>query len=115
MQRTQKDAPLIFGVMPDNRQGEKEMEDPVFQSQLYHDAVSVWGGLSSSESDWLEKIQDALWESFEGHYLDFEDQPDEFLDKILRLRGKYSIKKVIQIIIRYVSFTNWLFESREVA
>jgi len=76
-------------------------EDAVFQSELYHDAVSLWGGaLSKTDEDWLENIQDALWKSFDGHYLDLEEQADELIHKILRLQ-KYTIEKAVKVIVRY--------------
>lgn len=56
--------------------------------------------ITVQDENWLEDIQDALWESFEGHYIDLEEQADEFIHKILRLQ-KYTVEKAVRIIIRY--------------
>jgi hypothetical protein len=81
-------------------------EDAVFQSELYQNAVSLWGGaLSKTDEDWLEDLQDALWKSLEGHYIDIEEQSDEFIHKILRLQ-KYTMEKAVMAIVRYCALAN---------
>ncbi len=64
------------------------MKDIILQDEtsIGKDELSCW------EFDWLTKIQAKL---FEGHYIDLEEQTNEFIDKILRLRLKYTIEKAV--------------------
>ncbi len=59
--------------------------------------------------EWLTAVENATHATFEGGYLDLENMSDAFMMKVARLFEKaVQPEKAARIILRYVSFTNYI-------
>ncbi len=62
---------------------------------------------SKLEQKWLQKVQTALWGTFEGAYIDFETLPDRVICQYLNLRlQQITIEKAVRVIIRHNRIVN---------